>query len=558
MGTGYVRNDTANNIADGNVINASDLDGEFDAIQSAFNASTGHSHDGTSGEGPQIDTAGIADDAITGAKIDSTTTVTAASFVGPVTGNVTGNLTGAVTGNASTATALQTARNIAGQSFNGTANISIAPTDLTGVTATATEINKLDGANVTTTEINIIDGDTVASSTVVADADRVVFNDAGTMKQVAMTDLNTYFEGKMDTLAGLTSTIAELNKLDGYTGTASDLNYAKDLNATGVTTAEFDKLDGLTATTTELNLLDGVTATTTELNYVDGVTSNIQTQLNAKVGSLSDLSITATATELNKLDGYTGSTAELNILDGVTATTAELNLMDGVTATTAEINYIDGVTSNIQTQLDAKGNVSTLSDLGVTATAAELNKLDNVTSSAAEFNVLDGDTSATATTLVDADRVVVNDNGTMVQVAMTDVKTYTNSGVVLDSDIGSTVQAYDADILKADTADTLTASFRGTVTTDNDLSFDMNVTNNFKCTPTSGAALTFTNITAGQSGNIWLDNSAGVTITAAATTYISGTDLTTISTAGVYFLSYYSDGTNVVVACSPALTSTGA
>ena len=70
MGTGYVRNDTANNIADGNVINASDLDGEFDALQAAFNGSTGHSHDGTSGEGPQIDTAGIADDAVTAAKID--------------------------------------------------------------------------------------------------------------------------------------------------------------------------------------------------------------------------------------------------------------------------------------------------------------------------------------------------------------------------------------------------------------------------------------------------------------------------------------------------------
>lgn len=69
MGTGYVRNDTGNNIADGNVINASDLDGEFDAIVSAFNASTGHSHDGTTGEGPQIDTAGIADDAVTADKI---------------------------------------------------------------------------------------------------------------------------------------------------------------------------------------------------------------------------------------------------------------------------------------------------------------------------------------------------------------------------------------------------------------------------------------------------------------------------------------------------------
>ena len=69
MGTGYTRNDTPNNIADGNVINASDLDGEFDAVQAAFNGSTGHSHDGTTGEGPQIATAGLADNAVTTVKI---------------------------------------------------------------------------------------------------------------------------------------------------------------------------------------------------------------------------------------------------------------------------------------------------------------------------------------------------------------------------------------------------------------------------------------------------------------------------------------------------------
>ena len=54
MGTGYVRNDTGNNIADGNVINASDLDGEFDAIVAAFDSSSGHTHDGTSEEGAPI------------------------------------------------------------------------------------------------------------------------------------------------------------------------------------------------------------------------------------------------------------------------------------------------------------------------------------------------------------------------------------------------------------------------------------------------------------------------------------------------------------------------
>ena len=41
----------------------------------------------------------------------------------------------------------------------------------------------------------------------------------------------------------------------------------------------------VTATAAELNVLDGITATTAELNYCDGVTSNIQTQLNGKLGT---------------------------------------------------------------------------------------------------------------------------------------------------------------------------------------------------------------------------------------------------------------------------------
>jgi hypothetical protein len=59
---GYTRVDTINNIADGNVINAADLDGEFDAIQAGFNSSTGHSHNGTAGNGAPILALGPAQD----------------------------------------------------------------------------------------------------------------------------------------------------------------------------------------------------------------------------------------------------------------------------------------------------------------------------------------------------------------------------------------------------------------------------------------------------------------------------------------------------------------
>jgi len=125
--------------------------------------------------------------------------------------------------------------------------------------------------------------------------------------------------------------------------------------------------------------------------------------------------------------------------------------------------------------------------------------------------------------------------------------------LLVSTDIGSTVQAYDADTAKTDVAQTFTISQRGTVTTDNDLSFNMATTNNFKCTPTGTGSLTFTNITAGQSGFILLVNSGGYTISAAATTKVSTTALATISAAGTYLLSYFSDGTNVYVVNSGAL-----
>jgi hypothetical protein len=62
------------------------------------------------------------------------------------------------------------------------------------VTSTTAELNILDGVTSTTAELNIMDGNTSASSITLADADRLVTNDNGTMKQVALTTLKTYLE----------------------------------------------------------------------------------------------------------------------------------------------------------------------------------------------------------------------------------------------------------------------------------------------------------------------------------------------------------------------------
>lgn len=116
--------------------------------------------------------------------------------------------------------------------------------------------------------------------------------------------------------------------------------------------------------------------------------------------------------------------------------------------------------------------------------------------------------------------------------------------------IGTDVQAYDVDTAKTDVAQTFTAAQRGTVTTDDDLSFDLSATNNFFCTPAGTGTLTFTNHTAGQSGFILLDNSGGHSITAAGTTKINADDLTAISTAGVYVIAYFDNGTNTYIMVS--------
>lgn len=66
----------------------------------------------------------------------------------------------------------------------------------------------------------------------------------------------------------------------------------------------------------------------------------------------------------------------------------------------------------------------TLPDLNGHAALLSVAATETITSTPAELNIIDGDTSATSTTLVDADRVVVNDAGTMKQVAFSDVATY--------------------------------------------------------------------------------------------------------------------------------------
>lgn len=102
----------------------------------------------------------------------------------------------------------------------------------------------------------------------------------------------------------------------------------------------------------------------------------------------------------------------------------------------------------------------------------------------------------------DQDKLYVKEGGSLVS-TQADI-----SGKANTSDIGSTIQAFDADTAKTDVAQTYTAGQRGEITTLTDganISISLADSNNF--TVTLGGNRTLdnpTNIVAGQSGSIFI------------------------------------------------------
>jgi len=128
--------------------------------------------------------------------------------------------------------------------------------------------------------------------------------------------------------------------------------------------------------------------------------------------NVGDVTLTGTQTLTNK-------TLTSPIIDGNGA------VFEGATADAYETTVVpvDPTADRTQYLLNQTGYIPLLAAVTTTTIAA----------TPAELNIMDGGTAATSTTLVNADRLVVNDNGTMVQVALSDVKTYLNSaGYVTD------------------------------------------------------------------------------------------------------------------------------
>ena len=155
-----------------------------------------------------------------------------------VAGTFEGALTGAITGNADTATTLATARNIAGQSFNGSAAITIASTDLSDTSSIAllTTTQTLTNKTLTTPVISSI-------------------SNTGTLTLPTSTD----------TLVGKATTDTLTNKtFDADNNTLS--NVGDEELKSGIDAAKIG---------------DG-SISNTEFQYLNNLSSNIQSQLDNK------------------------------------------------------------------------------------------------------------------------------------------------------------------------------------------------------------------------------------------------------------------------------------
>lgn len=282
--------------------------------------------------------------------------------------------------------------------------------------------------------------------------------------------------------------------------------------------------------------------------------ANVATEIGrlGTADAVADMVILGTAdvvSDMNTL-GTADVVADMNTL-GTAATVADMAALADVTSQMTLLGTADAVAD--MNTLGTADVVADMNTLGTAAIVADMDALADITS---DISTVAGD-SADIQTLADNIGSIAAKANAGANSDITSLTGLTTALSVAQGGTGATSLSA-ANIILSNVEQTFTAAQRGTVTADNDLSFDMDATNNFKCTPTGNGTLTFTNITAGQSGNIWLDNSGGHTISAAASTYISSADLTTISAAGVYFMSYYSDGTNVMVSATPAVTSAGA
>ena len=371
---GYTRNDTTNQIADGNVINAAPLDGEFNAIESAFNVSSGHTHDGsTTGDGGPISKLGPSQETTqSGSTLATTTDITVATdkFIQfrdsglKILSSADGKLdidadtelemvAPTVDIDASTAVTIDTATltitgaaNIVGDldvdniNINGTTIGHTDDTDLmtlaSGILTVAGEVSMttldIGGTNVTATatELNLMDGGTSAGTTAVAGGDGIVTNDSGTMRQTTVDTFDTYLAATSKTLTNKT--------IDADNNTVSNIEV--DNLKSGVLDTDLSSVAGTDTTLASAKAIKAYVDTTTA-----AVSSDLVGDSSPQLGGMLDVNGNAIGDGTLEIIKFTETGSAVNEITIANAATGGHPLIQA-----------SGDDTNINLKLDGKGS----------------------------------------------------------------------------------------------------------------------------------------------------------------------------------------------------------
>ncbi len=551
MGATYTRQST---YAEGDVIQASDTNDEFDQLLAAFAASTGHTHDGTTGEGGPITT--LAGHSITIGLGTAGTDITL-TFDGETSDGVLKWMEDE-------------------DYFEFSDDILVASTEKLQFRDTALYINSSTDGQLDIVADTLVQ---VASAAFTVDASGDITLDAGGADVVLKDDGTTF--------GSLTNSSGELVIKSGSTPTAALTFSGANITAEGNLTVDgnldvtgtFDLSDSnfTNAGNIQLDSISGDADTNTSITFSG---SDVIT-----VATGGSTAATFNADQTTTFSGaVSGTSADFDggvTVDNITIDGTEIDLSSGdLTVDVAGDIILDAdggdvLLKDAGTQYAALTNTSgdliiksgsttamTFSGANVTfagtvtigsagISEAELEILDGATVTTDELNIMDGDTSATSTTLADADRVVVNDAGTMKQVALTDFETYFESALDTLSNVttvgalnsGSITSGFGS-IDNGSSAITTTGTITGGVLTADDVSIDG------KVITLTGSTDDTATITVGTNGTLDItttDNAAAaanIQITADGTAELAGTTVT-LDSAGDIELN--ADGGDVVL-----------
>jgi cytoskeletal protein CcmA (bactofilin family) len=475
----------------GDTITAAHSNDEFNQVLAAFNATTGHTHDGTAGEGGPVGSIRDAD-SLNKVLVDSTNNhlefyveVSSSAVqqlriqdgaIVPITDNDidlgTSSLEfkdsyfdGTVTTDALVAdTADINAGSIDGATLGTNSAITQAVIDNININGTTIGHTSDTDLLTLTSGVLTVAGELDATSLDIsgdADIDGTLEADAITVDGATLTEFITDAVGGMvssNTETGITVTFEDGdNTLDFALG-SSQTTISSLLNTSLVVGRDSDNdIDFATDNTIlfrtdgadQIKLVNGALAPVTD-NDIDLGTSSLEFK-----DAFFDGTVTADAFAGPLTGDVTGNVSGTA---ATVTTAAQSNITSLGTLTTLTVDNV--ITNGATIGHTDDTDLITLAD-GIVTVAGEISvtTLDiggtNVSATAAEINLIDGDTARGTTAVADADGILHNDAGTMRMTSAATFKTYFTSGVSSAAD----------DLTAGDSAVNLTTS-SGDITID--------------------------------------------------------------------------------------------